>query len=1072
MEQPGTIINANTGNPELDFLKQNNYELSLKLKAETEKYKIIANDSNAGLWEYDIATKTVYQDKKLNGKWSQNNLTVENFRETILGWGLIYPDDIGIFEAYCDSMDNGEAFFEYDLRAIGDTESFAWFRYIGTTIYDDEGKPYRVVGKTLDVTMEKNENADRQRKVNIDPLTHLFNRNGVKVLIEKALETTVSKKACHMLIILNINNFKDVNNRWGHLYGDYVLEACATRIQGTFSSTDIIGRLGGDEYVIFCPDITNPDTDPPKIIRRLLNRVCGISLKDNSTISVSIGVSMFPKHGITYEALYRCADIALYQAKRTAGSSYIIYSRFVTYDSEITDLSFKKNTDVPMEIGVKHLVDIEKNLFDFAFDVISMNPNFINAVYLVFSEIGKYYDIDKICFIEKNLHTHKVSMLKSWSNNNDYSSDEKLVDFYIKNWNEVESRFYNGNAFYEYHCSENENEANIIHRDKDFLSLNISSVLQFPILDGSQLVAVINFEDRKNIREWTENEKTTISSIIKIISSYMLRLRSKSELEDEILYTGNAMDSQMLTYYVINPKTHIIKYISRYARVLFPDIKVGEKCYQTVMGLNSPCSMCPVLGLNNGIKKYTLETYSEKYDGWFSATASVVERGDKPSENLICWIDVTAFLERVKAKDHLTGALSFEKFKAVALKKIIENDTAYSVSIVGIRHFSRINEEFGYTVGDIVLKTAAECLNNILKEDELICRIKGDDFILLLNNKNTNENVNIFDRMGVACLSLEIMMREKYPKMNIRCVGGIYSITSDDYSITTIIDKTNIARHKAGEYFTNETHNFIEYDSDTESQLMEERALEQIMDSALKQKQFKVYFQPKVNMSNEEICGAEALVRWIVPDGQFIPNYKFIPLFEKNGFIVELDKYVYNETLKLMRKWLDEGKNVPLISVNVSRLHLFDEEFPDYLVGLTEKYNIPRELVEIEITESVFFDNTDRLIEMISKLRGKGFIISMDDFGTGYSTLSLMKSLPIDIIKIDSSFFLNSDLDEKNKAIISSIIHLSQKLNLKIVSEGIETAEQVKFIKSENCDYAQGYHYYRPICHEEFEVLI
>jgi EAL domain-containing protein (putative c-di-GMP-specific phosphodiesterase class I) len=166
------------------------------------------------------------------------------------------------------------------------------------------------------------------------------------------------------------------------------------------------------------------------------------------------------------------------------------------------------------------------------------------------------------------------------------------------------------------------------------------------------------------------------------------------------------------------------------------------------------------------------------------------------------------------------------------------------------------------------------------------------------------------------------------------------------------------------------------------------------------------------------------------------------------------------------------GKNVPLISMNVSRLHLFDEEFPGFLEGLTEKHGVPRELVEIEITESVFFDNTERLIKMISWFQRSGFVISMDDFGTGYSTLSLMKSLPIDILKIDGSFFMKSKLDDKNKAIISSIIHLSKKLNLKIVSEGIETPEQVEFLRSEECDYAQGYHYYKPMPAEEFEKLI
>ncbi len=1064
------MLQENTNNNlSLDTALQKNLQLECQLKIELEKYRMIADNINCGLWEYDIASHALFQSKKLDGKWSQNNLVVEHYRDTMKGWGLIHPDDVGVFDKYCDSMDNGDEHFEYDIRMIGDKPEYMWFRYIGNAVFDDDGKAFRVVGKTLDVTKEKNDISDKQKKSQIDPLTQVYNKTSAKQMIENVLTVSASHNFCHMMIIIDADNFKEINNKWGHLYGDYVLEAAAARISGTFSSTDIVGRIGGDEFVVFCPDISNPDKDVPKICDRLLSRLKGIILKDGQNLSVSIGVALSPKHGTTYESLYRCADIALYQAKRTGKSSAAIYSRFTTYETSVGETSLKKTSHTPNDISVTHLVDIEKNLFDYAFDVISDDANFTQSLYTVCSEIGKYFDLDKISVVENNHLLHEIILLSTWHRNSSGYKADPITDLYKLYWEEVENRYYGGKTFYEYHV--NGDNKSRFHKSEIFKDENICSMIQFPVMDGAELVGVINFEDRTKTREWTEKEIATLSSITKIISSNLLRIRSKSELEDEILYTGNAMDSQKLTYYVINPQTHIIKYVSRYATDLFPDIKVGQKCYSSVFGLNEPCSMCPSLSVNEGCRQFTLETYGEKYDSWFSTTASMVERKGYAPEHLVCWKDVTAFIERVKAKDHLTGAMSFEKFKAVALKKYISNtDTNknYYVVIVGMRRFSDINEEFGYAVGDDVLKTAAECYSNILLEDELLCRIKGDDFILFLNNSGPE----ILDRMQNACLSLEIMMRGKYPAMNIRCLGGIYEIAHSDTSITSIIDKANVARHKAGEYFTTDVHHFGQYDEETETQMINEHELELAMENAIKTNQFQVYLQPKVDMGTDKIGGAEALVRWITPDGTIIPNYKFIPLFEKNGFIVQLDKFVYNETMRLMRRWIDMGKDVPLVSINVSRLHLFDENFPEYLVGLTEKYGVPRKLIEIEITESVFFDNTERLIEMISRLQKSGFVISMDDFGTGYSTLSLMKSLPIDIIKIDGSFFLDSALDEKNKAIISSIIHLSKKLNLKIVSEGIETAEQVEFIKSEHCDYAQGFLYYKPISSDEFEKLI
>jgi sensor c-di-GMP phosphodiesterase-like protein len=156
--------------------------------------------------------------------------------------------------------------------------------------------------------------------------------------------------------------------------------------------------------------------------------------------------------------------------------------------------------------------------------------------------------------------------------------------------------------------------------------------------------------------------------------------------------------------------------------------------------------------------------------------------------------------------------------------------------------------------------------------------------------------MSVTDRMIMGCRSLEMTMRERYPSLNIRCVGGVYNIRDDDYSITTIVDRANMARHKAGEFFSSEAHIFEVYDGETENRLLEEKKLEGLMASALEEGQFKVFFQPKVDVKNEKIGGAEALVRWIAPDGQFIPNYKFIPLFERNGFILRLDKYVYEET--------------------------------------------------------------------------------------------------------------------------------------------------------------------------------
>jgi diguanylate cyclase (GGDEF)-like protein len=448
------------------------------------------------------------------------------------------------------------------------------------------------------------------------------------------------------------------------------------------------------------------------------------------------------------------------------------------------------------------------------------------------------------------------------------------------------------------------------------------------------------------------------------------------------------------------------------------------------MGAKKPCDFCPIKKFDKHIKNVSFERYDKLKDTWYSITASELITSDNELQVLSCWTDVTAFLERVSAVDRLTGVLSYEKFNTDATLKLQDKKAEYVIAFAGIKHFNFINDQLGFAIGDEVLKLFADCFSSALGFDEIMCRIKGDDFVFMLRQ---DELIGIEERIRNILSSVESIMRQKFPQINLMTQFGTYRVKPDDYSISRCIDKANRTK-KAAENITGIENTVIyDFDKNLGAQENEAALLESMMYDAMNNGQFHVYVQPKVDIANGRIGGAEALVRWILPDGTFVPTFKFVTLFERNGFIVEVDKFVYNTLFAFIRKWLDEGKEPTLISVNVSRLHLFDDTFPDYLDSLAEKYNIPHKYVEVEITESVFFDNTEKLIYIISKLRERGFVISMDDFGTGYSTLNLMKSLPIDIVKIDSGFFLKNEMDRKSRAVISSIIHLCKNLDLKIV---------------------------------------
>jgi EAL domain-containing protein (putative c-di-GMP-specific phosphodiesterase class I) len=199
---------------------------------------------------------------------------------------------------------------------------------------------------------------------------------------------------------------------------------------------------------------------------------------------------------------------------------------------------------------------------------------------------------------------------------------------------------------------------------------------------------------------------------------------------------------------------------------------------------------------------------------------------------------------------------------------------------------------------------------------------------------------------------------------------------------------------------------------------------------------------------------------------------EFIPIFERNGFIDELDFYVYDITFRSLRQWLEKGNEPFIVSINVSRIHIKDSKFLERLDKLVEKYKIPTNCIELEITESMFFNELDRLLWIMNSLRKRGFLISIDDFGSGYSSLNLLKTLPIDIIKLDREFFMKNRMQDNDKIVISGIISLAKGLGLKVISEGVETLEQAEFLKESSCDMAQGFLFYQPLPMEDFYQLM
>lgn len=366
---------------------------------------------------------------------------------------------------------------------------------------------------------------------------------------------------------------------------------------------------------------------------------------------------------------------------------------------------------------------------------------------------------------------------------------------------------------------------------------------------------------------------------------------------------------------------------------------------------------------------------------------------------------------------------------------------------------------YGDKEGEKLIADLYLMMKKNISKKEIMARHDIADFGLLLTFTTEEE-------LSIRVKNMMDMLSKARFDVRINFQAGIYIDGKEKVSIPEAYNMASVAR---ASIVDDHTENICTFNQSMKEELLWEKRVENDMERALSKKEFVVYLQPKYSTSEEKIAAAEALVRWNHPSEGFISPGRFIPIFEENGFILKLDDYMISEVAKLQAKWISEGKKIVPISVNVSRAHFTKEDLAEHICGIIDQYNVPHDSIELELTESAFFDDKNTLITIVNKMKSYGFAVSMDDFGAGYSSLNSLKELPIDVVKLDAEFFRGDDSTGKGKIIVSETINLAKKLDMRIVAEGIEKREQVDFLAGEHCDLIQGYYFAKPLPVEEFE---
>lgn len=419
--------------------------------------------------------------------------------------------------------------------------------------------------------------------------------------------------------------------------------------------------------------------------------------------------------------------------------------------------------------------------------------------------------------------------------------------------------------------------------------------------------------------------------------------------------------------------------------------------------------------------------------------------------------------------DSLTGILNFDGFKIEVQRLLNENPTRpYAFWYCDIRKFKFINDVFGYGTGDRLLKHWADFLTSEMQDGETCCRVSADNMVFFYWYHKAEDIQKRFEKMVKTLSEFKELAVKRF---NVELVSGIYLIQNnpEKLSIVEMINRANIAQKSVKKLPGSQFALFT--DEMRQKEIYEMQLLADAR-RAIKQGEFKLYMQPQLCIQKKapQTIRAEVLVRWAHPKNGLMMPDEFIPLFEQNGIIVDLDHYMFERTCQYLADIYSAEKTDICLTVNVSRITLFQPGFLEDFCRLKELYAIPNGCLELEFTENGVVEDFEYCARLIEALKQNGFLCTMDDFGRGQSSLNILQNLPLDVLKLDRTFFDGShSRSSRTQTIISSVLRMAKLLSMVTVAEGIEFPEQVKLLEKMGCDYIQGYIYSKPIPAEKFK---
>lgn len=409
-----------------------------------------------------------------------------------------------------------------------------------------------------------------------------------------------------------------------------------------------------------------------------------------------------------------------------------------------------------------------------------------------------------------------------------------------------------------------------------------------------------------------------------------------------------------------------------------------------------------------------------------------------------------------------------QKYSEVKAVKVNATGEKYALVLWNIKNFRYYNTKYGIDGANEILELVFQVILDILEEEEYAGYLGADNFVTLLQY----EDIDKLTCHRLAQMAVEQLYRIDDARIyrNIFYSLGIYQLERDAADFGTALNFAGICRKESDSLYNRSTCIEV-YDESFYAQYMERMDMEIKTADAYKNYEFIAYLQPKVDPKMGKVVGAEALLRWFDEEGNNISLYKFLPILDRNQYIKLVDLDIFDQMCEYLDKRIKSNKKIVPISFNMSKANFYNPDVFEMYVQIFEKYDIPKQYIEIEFMESISLNDTAHMQEIITKFKAYGFTCSLDDFGSGYSSFNVLLNAPLDIVKMDRQFFLNN-LNGDGKLVIKTVVDLIHSLHMKVVAEGVETKEHIEYLIECDCDYVQGYYYYQPMSVEAFNKIM